>query len=72
MALARARREVAQLSADEQLQLVEEIWNRLVSSPESVGVPAWHLSELEGRVAEHDASPDDVVPWERLKGELGS
>ncbi len=72
MGLAQIKDEIGQLSADQQLSLVEEIWDRLSNEASAVPVPESHLQELRRRLADHDASPDDVVAWADLKGELGS
>lgn len=72
MGLAQLRDQIEQLSAEEQLRLVEEIWDRLAADPGVVPVPTDHLAELRRRIADHDASPDDVISWDDLKDELGS
>lgn len=72
MGLAQLRDQIEQLSAEEQLRLVEEIWNRLVADPVVVPVSTDHLAELRRRIADHDALPDDVISWDDLKDELGS
>jgi putative addiction module component (TIGR02574 family) len=70
--LTQLKGEIERLTVEEQLRLVEEIWDRLIADPTTVPVPAAHLAELERRLAEHDASPDDVVAWDDLKAELRS
>jgi len=51
------------LSADDQLRLVHELWDRVASNAARLPAPQWHLEELEQRMAEHAAAPDDVVSW---------
>jgi putative addiction module component (TIGR02574 family) len=70
--LAQLKGEIERLSTDEQLRLVEEIWDRLIADPDVVPVPDAHVAELERRLAEHDAAPDDVVAWDVLIAELRS
>jgi putative addiction module component (TIGR02574 family) len=72
MGLAQLKDQIEQLSADEQLRLVEEIWDRLSADPGVVPVPSDHLAELRRRIADHDALPDDVVSWGDLKDEFRS
>lgn len=72
MGLAQIRDEIGRLSADQQLSLVEEIWDRLTSDASAIPVPDTHLHEVRRRLADHDSSPDDVVAWADLKGEFGS
>ena len=45
------------LSAVEKLQIVEELWDDLASSPEPLPLPAWHRDEATRRCAELDADP---------------
>ena len=60
---------IDKLSVDEQLDLVRAIWDHIAAS-----APIPHLSdaqrqELRRRVADDEASPDDVIPWEQVRAE---
>lgn len=60
---------IDKLSIDEQLALVRAIWDHIAASG-----PVPHLSEaqrqdLRRRVADDDAHPDDLIPWEKVKAE---
>lgn len=46
--------EILDLSAEERLQLVENIWDSLAASADSVPVPGWHQAELERRLDDPD------------------
>ena len=72
MGLAQLKREIAQLSADERLLLVESVWDDLSVDPEAIPVPEPHVAIVRDRLAEHDAAPDDIVSWDELKRELRS
>lgn len=72
MGLARLKAQIEQLSTDEQLRLVGEIWDGLAADPDVVPVPKYHVEELRRRIGEHDASPDDVIARDDLKDEFGS
>lgn len=50
------------LSTAEKLDLVAALWDRIAAAPSDVPVPASQLAELERRLDEDDASPDDVIP----------
>jgi putative addiction module component (TIGR02574 family) len=57
------------LSTDEQLALIEALWDDLATR---AGVPlptAAQIEELDRRVAEDDAHPDDVVPWSDVEAQ---
>jgi putative addiction module component (TIGR02574 family) len=48
--------EIAALSVEERIRLVEAIWESIAIEPER-------------RLAAHVASPDEVVPWEEVKAQ---
>jgi putative addiction module component (TIGR02574 family) len=53
-----------QLSVEEQLELVEALWDEIV---EHGGAPLPTRSqreELDRRLADHSATPDDVTSWD--------
>ena len=49
----------------ERLTLVDEIWDSIAT--DSGAVPVTGAQRLEKRIAEDDAQPDDVTPWEQIK-----
>lgn len=55
------------LSVDEQIRYVQSLWDRIAASPDRVPVPDWHQQMLDERLAEHEASPDDVVSWDEVR-----
>ncbi|MBA3404780.1 MAG: addiction module protein [Gemmatimonadaceae bacterium] len=57
--------EILDLPADERLQLVEEIWDSLALSAESVPVPDWHKAELDRRL--DDPSDHATLSWEDVQ-----
>ena len=44
--------EILRLPPEQRLKLVEEVWDSLASSPDTVEVPAWHREELDSRLAD--------------------
>jgi putative addiction module component (TIGR02574 family) len=59
--------EITRLSVDERIRLVEAIWESIASEPGQPELTKTQQEELERRLAVHEASPDDVVPWEEVK-----
>lgn len=57
-----------QLSVEERLQLVQEIWDSM-GQDELPPLTDAQRQELERRVDHLDAHPGDVVPWEQVKAE---
>jgi len=69
--MSETRPEFLNLSVDERIRLVEDIWDSIAAErPESVTLAPWQIQELEARIAEHDRDPASAVSWEVLREEL--
>lgn len=62
--------EVLRLPVVERLRLVEAIWDSIAEQSDAVPLTDAQRAELDRRVAEHEADPDDVVPWEDIKASI--
>ncbi len=49
--------EILRLPADQRLKLLEDIWTKLVESPEDMPVPDWHRDLLDERRSDPDERP---------------
>lgn len=58
---------IHQLSVEDRLALAEEIWDSVASDVEREPLTASQRQELERRLADSIARPDDVTPWEVVK-----
>jgi putative addiction module component (TIGR02574 family) len=58
---------VFDLTPSEKLQLVEDLWDDLASSPEEVPIHDWHKRELDRRKANLLENPAAGIPWEQVK-----
>ncbi len=62
---------IDQLSPEERLKLIGDIWDSL--STEQIGIPAEHREELDRRLEAAEADPTARRPWpevrERLRGQ---
>lgn len=59
--------QVRQLSVQDQLELVEALWESIAKRNAVPGPTDAQKTELDRRLAEHEASPDDVVSWSEVK-----
>lgn len=59
--------QVRQLSADAQIELVQTIWDDLANRNAVPPVTEAQMEELDRRLADHEAHPDDVIPWSEVK-----
>lgn len=55
------------LDRDQRIALVLELWDSIVAEGNLPELTEAQASELQRRVAEDDATPEDVVPWEQVK-----
>ena len=58
---------IDRLPVEEQLALVREIWDHIAASAARPALSEAQLQELRRRVAEDDADPDNLIPWEEVK-----
>ncbi len=55
------------LDIDEQIELVEAIWDGLVSRDAAPSLTEAQKTELDRHLADYIANPNDVVPWSEVK-----
>jgi len=56
-----------ELSVEEQLELVEALWNSLVDGNAVPGPTNAQKEELDRRLVDHADTPKDVVSWDEVK-----
>ncbi len=63
---------IDRLDIDERLALVEEIWATICKDAKAFPLTDAQRAELDRRVADDDAFPCDVVPWDEVKASVRS
>ena len=63
-------REIFRLSVSERIQLVEEIWDSIAAHPESLPVTEAQKAELDRRLADYRANPNQGRTWEEVRDSL--
>jgi putative addiction module component (TIGR02574 family) len=63
---------VFDLSPSEKLQLVEDLWDDLAASPETVPVHDWQKEELARRKANLLNNPASGLSWDEVKQRVRS
>lgn len=61
---------IDQLPRDVRVALVHEIWDSIAAETTSMPLSDAQRAELERRIADDDANPDDVTPWEQVEAEI--
>ncbi len=60
---------IDRLSVDERIELAHAIWDTIPAESPAPLLTEGQRGELERRLAEHEANPTDVVPWEQIRAE---
>ena len=60
------------LSPPEKLQLVEDLWDDLATTPSEVPIHDWQKQELARRKANLMSKPDSGRSWEEVKARIRS
>ncbi len=58
-----------QLPAADRMALLQQLWDSLEKESDDSALTLAQREELERRIADDDANPEDVVPWEEVKAE---
>ena len=58
---------IDRLSVEERLTLVEDLWDSIAEESAATPLSDAQRTELDRRLAEYAANPNDVVPWEEIK-----
>ena len=61
---------IDRLDVQDRLALVEEIWASIVADAEVFPLTPAQREELDRRVADDDAYPNDVIPWSEVKASM--
>lgn len=67
--------DILELSVDDRIRLAQDIWDSVAADPGTVPLTEEQRIELERRLNEHAANPEDVVDWKeaevRIRTSLG-
>jgi putative addiction module component (TIGR02574 family) len=58
---------IDRLSIEERLALLEDLWDSVAADSAALPLTESQRIELQKRIEEDDAHPDDIVPWEQVK-----
>jgi putative addiction module component (TIGR02574 family) len=58
------------LSVEEQIDYVQDLWDWIAARPEDIPVPNWQKAVIDERLRAHAANPKDAVPWEEVRERL--
>ena len=58
---------IDRLPVDERISLVEDIRDSIVADAKRLLLTEVQRTELERRLTDDDAKPDDTIPWEQVE-----
>lgn len=61
--------DIGRLTIAQRLELIGQLWDSIPEEDVS-SIPEWHKQELDRRLAEADAAPEQGIPWEEVKERL--
>lgn len=61
---------IDRLSVEERLALVEELWDSIADESAVAPLTDAQIAELERRLADHKAHPEDAVSWDDVKASI--
>ncbi|MBW4559075.1 MAG: addiction module protein [Trichormus sp. ATA11-4-KO1] len=62
--------EIKSLSIEERLRFVQAIWESIAAEQIYPNVTAAQQQELERRINDYEAHPDNVMTWEEIKAAI--
>ena len=63
---------IDRLTVDERIALVHEIWESIEEESQPPRISKELAQLLDQRWAEHEANPDDVIPWEVIEADINA
>jgi putative addiction module component, TIGR02574 family len=69
MDLATALAQVRTLSVDDQIRLVQAIWDSISVEPEQLDLTELQRLELSRRLEDHEVNPQAVISWQEVKAQ---
>jgi putative addiction module component (TIGR02574 family) len=58
------------LTAEEKIQYVQDLWDYVVADTSKVPVPDWHRQIIDDRLTEYHAAPHEGQAWQQVREQL--
>jgi putative addiction module component (TIGR02574 family) len=62
--------DVTAMTIDERIALVQAIWDSIAAETDPIDLTEPQKRELDRRIAELDANPQNVLTWEEIKAHV--
>jgi putative addiction module component (TIGR02574 family) len=70
MNIADTLNEIATLSIDERINLVQAIWDSIAADQACVDLTEAQVQELDRRIADYEADPDNLMTWDEIRASI--
>ena len=64
--------EIDQLSIQEKIMLVEDLWDNISANESDIPLPQSHISELDSRLERYKSNPGNLLSLEELQARVDS
>ena len=64
--------DVLKLNVSERMQLVQDIWDSIISFPDAIELTEAQRNELDQRLQAYYSDPGAGISWEELKAKLNA
>ncbi len=68
--MARPNLNIKELTSDERLDLIEELWDSLAATPSELAVTDAQRKELDRRLEEMDRDDNLGIPWDEVVSQI--
>lgn len=70
MDIATALNEIATLSIEERISIVQNIWDGIAAEQACAELTEQQRQELDRRIADNEKNPENVMTWEEIKASI--
>ncbi len=72
MDITAALNEITALSVEDRIRLVQAIWDSIAAEQAYPDLTEVQKRELDRRITDYEANPDDILTWEEIKASIKS
>ncbi|KOP23082.1 imidazole glycerol phosphate synthase [Hapalosiphon sp. MRB220] len=72
MDITAALNEIKALSIEDRIRLVQAIWDSIAAEQAYPDLTEVQKRELDRRITDYEANPDDILTWEEVKASIKS
>jgi len=59
--------DIKAMTVEQRLDLIEQVWDTLVETPDAIPVPDWHKDALEKRLQAFEENPEAGASWDEVE-----